>query len=273
MSRQQIEISKLMNSYIDDEFYIEGEAAASVKAVKNRVMEQVKPKKRLKLGTKAIMIAAAVAVAGIMTAAVLPYGILQTQNGTRFEFFEYEADIKTPGIELDAEQEIEPYTMENGRVYFTADSQHIDVTDYIERGENYYYQYTDEDNLGNKYICIVAVGGDIDNIAYGEIAYQDKPNGLWAAYFNGGCKVYCYYKDGEVIIVDSEEKRAEATSYPYRNIEKPCLLAFEHQMNIWGSAIAAGKSVDVSHTVSTKDFEGKYTGWLYPEGWSGERPE
>lgn len=273
MSRQQIEISKLMNSYIDDEFYIEGEAAASVKAVKNRVMEQVKPKKRLKLGTKAIMIAAAVAVAGIMTAAVLPYGILQSQNGTRFEFFEYDADIKTPGIDLVADMEIEPYTMENGRVYFTADSQYIDITDYIESGENYYYQYADEDNLGNKYICIVAVGGDIDDLIYGEIAYQDKPNGLAAAYLNRGCEVYCYYKDGEVIIVDSEEKKAEAISYPYRNIEKPCWLAFKNQMDIWKSDIDAGKSVDVSDTVSAKDFEIQYTGWIYPEGWSGERPE
>lgn len=273
MSRQQIEISKLMNSYIDDEFNIEGEAAASVKAVKNRVMEQVKPKKRLKLGTKAIMIAAAVAVAGIMTAAALPYGILQSQNGTWFEFFEHEADIKTPGIELDADQEIEPYTLENGRVYFTADSQYIDITDYIERGENYYYQYTDEDNQGDKYICVVAVGGDTDDLAYGEIAYQAKPHGLAASYFSGGCEAYCYYKDGEVIIVDSEEKKAEATSYPYRNIEYPCLLAFDHQMDIWRSDIHAGKSVDVSDTVSAKDFEIQYTGWIYPEGWRGERPE
>lgn len=270
MSRQQIEISKLMNSYIDDEFNIEGKAAANVRAVKNRVMEQVGSKKHLKLGRKTIMIAAAAAVAGIMTAAVLPYGILQGQSGmVQFEFYEKKSDIKN----LEVYSEEKPYTLENGKVYFTADSQHIDITDYIEKGENYYYQYTDEDNQGDKYIRILAVGGDIDDLAYGEIVCQDKLHGLAAAYFIGGSEPYCYYKDGEVIMVDSEEKRAECTSYPYRCIKSPCLLEFEYHENVWERENFEGKDIDVSEADRTRVFESELGRWMYPEGWSGERPE
>ena len=43
--KKQIEISKLMDSYTDDEFNIEGTESAGLQEVRSKVMEQVKNKR------------------------------------------------------------------------------------------------------------------------------------------------------------------------------------------------------------------------------------
>ena len=55
--KKQIEISKLMDSYTDDEFNIEGTESAGLQEVRSKVMEQVKNKKPLKLSKKLLIIA------------------------------------------------------------------------------------------------------------------------------------------------------------------------------------------------------------------------
>lgn len=276
MSIQKIEISKLMDNYTDEEFFLEGNSAASARAVTDRVMKQAATKRNLKLRPKVLIIAATVAVTGLLiTAAAMPYGFIESVTGSKYEFHNNGVDIKAPGIDFDAEFENKPYTAEDGRIYFTADGQNTDITDYLQRGENYYYKYTETDTQGVDYDIILAVGGNIEDPSYGEMIFQRKERSFFspmsAAQFNNSGDVYCYYKDGQVIIVDTPEKREESTSYPHRSLNYTCLAEFEHQMELWKQDVLNGREIDVDNIDRSLTFERKYTEWLYPEGWSGER--
>ena len=276
MSIQKIEISKLMDNYTDEEFFIEGKAAANAKAVTAKVTEQTAPKSKLRLRTKALLIAAAVGVTGLLTAAVMPYGLLESSIGTRYEFSDHTVEINSPGMGTNTNTRIQPYTEENGRIFFTADNQNIDIIDYFERGENYYYKYSDTDSQGVKYDIVLAVGGSIDDPSYGEMIFEIKdepsffPPRAASSFYNSG-DVYCYYKDGEVVLVDTPEKREESTSYPFRDLNFACLAEFNYYRNLWDKDVSAGREIDVNSVDRSLTFEREYTDWLYPEGWSGER--
>lgn len=272
MSRQQIEISRLMNDYIDEEFNISGKAAASAGAVKKAVMKQAEPKRNIRIFRKAAIIAAAVAAVGTLTAAALPYGFLQSQTGSEYEFSEHESRIKTPGIDIDADLAVLPYSVEDGRVYFTADNQHIDITEYMGSGHNYFYKYCDTDNQGGEYVIIMAVGGEIDDPAYGEMVFQRDGFHLGAANYIGGGKI-CYYKDGKVIALNED---AEAESYegcPSCVLNYPCSQEFNYYLDKWSTDNFNGKEIDLSTVDRTLVFETGYSDWFYPEGWTGEMVE
>lgn len=87
-----------MDNYTDEEFFIEGKAAANAKAVTAKVTEQTAPKSKLRLRTKALLITAAVGVTGLLTAAVMPYGLLESSIGTRYEFSDHTVEINSPGM-------------------------------------------------------------------------------------------------------------------------------------------------------------------------------
>ena len=275
MSIQNIKISKLMDNYTDEEFFIDGKSGVSARAVTKRVMGQV-PGKKTMLRPKVVLTAAALAItAGVFVAASEPHGFIESVTGAKYDFYEHSVEIRTPGIDLDFDSETKPYTAENGRIYFTADGQNTDITDYFERGENYYYKYTDTDTHGADYDIVLAVGGDINQPSYGEMIFQRRENtffkGLGAATFHNSGDVYCYYKNGEVIIVETPEQRAESTSYPYRDFNYVCCVEFDHHWAQWNEDVLAGREIDVDNIDRSVEFKREYTGWLYPEGWSGER--
>ena len=274
MSIQNINISKLMDNYTDEEFFIDGKSAVSAKIVTKRVMGQI-PGKKVMLRPKVVLTAAALAATvGVLVAAAEPHGFIESKTGTKYEFYNHCVEIRSPGIDFDADLEVEPYTVENGRVYFTVDDQNVDITDYFERGENYYYKYSDTDAQGANYDIVLAVGGDISNPSYGEMIFTLNENsvfrGLGAARFNNSSDVYCYYKDGQVVVVETPDQRAESTNYPYRNLHYICYMEFAHQMDIWEDDVVAGREIDVNDIDRSIEFKREYSEWIYPEGWSGE---
>lgn len=279
MSKKQIEISKLMDSYTDDEFNIEGTASsARLSEVRNRVMEQVKNKKPLMLSKKLLIIAAAVVGLTAITAAVLPYGIFNSQTGSEYNFGAGASDpIKEP-----TGDEVPPYTVTDGRVYFTVNGENIDITDEIGEDKFFFYQYNDVDNQGNELICLYAVcreGEGNDDLCYGEYVYmKNKDNSFFtygAGHMSGGVKPYCYYKNGEIIMMNKDdpdyaEKRAEFSSYPHRNVNKPWLNSLNRVENEWYKTISEGKELDVSKSDTAIYGEERISEWMYPKDWTGE---
>lgn len=273
--KKQIEISKLMDSYTDDEFNIEGMESAGLQEVRSKVMEQVKNKKSLKLSKKLLIIAAAVVGVSAITAASLPHIFFRSGSGTMYEFDENNrlVDIKHGDSSFDNP----PYTAENGKVYFTANNENIDITETLEQGKNYYYQYTDTNAEGKECMYIITVGGDIDDLGYGESVYVKGSDGFrtgGAGWYGGSTgEYYCYYKDGEVIMADSEEAIAECRTlkYPVRMMEKAWFLQARNDDNRWYLALCKGEEVDVSDTDGTVTETDQISVWHYPEGWTGER--
>ncbi|MCM1298434.1 MAG: hypothetical protein NC203_04730 [Firmicutes bacterium] len=278
MSKKQIKISKLMDSYTDDEFFIEGAESAGLSEVRSKVMEQVQNKKHLKLSKKILIIAAAVVGVTAITAAALPYGIFTSQTNGRYSFGQGMDTIAEPTGE-----EIPPYTVNGDKVYFTANGENIDITDKIGEDKFYFYQFSDTDSLGDEVICVYAVcrsSSSEDNLAYGEHIYKkDKEGGFStysAGYMWGGSDAYCYYKDGEVIMVNDpddpsyEEKITEYSSYPHRNINAAWLNTLHERETEWYNIVFSGKALDVSESDTSITGEDTLTEWLYPEGWTGE---
>ncbi len=279
MSKKQIEISKLMDSYTDDEFYIEGTESAKLSEVRNKVMEQVQNKKHLKLSKKILIIAAAVVGVSAITAAALPYGIFNSPTSTEYSFGDSWTDISEP-----TGNEIPPYTVKDDRVYFTANNENIDITDKIGEDKFYFYQYTDTDNQGEEIICVYAVCRDSsaeDDLGYGEYVYKSNKEKSFftqgASTMSGGFVPYCYYKDGEVIMMNDkndpnyEEKSAEFSSYPNRCTIMPWVSALDKVDNEWYNTLCDGKELDVSKSDTSITGSEELTDWMYPEGWTGER--
>ena len=67
---KRLEISKLMDEYVDTEFFPEGGGTADLQAVKARVLARAEPaKKRPRPHLKTVLIAAALAAVGVLCVA------------------------------------------------------------------------------------------------------------------------------------------------------------------------------------------------------------
>lgn len=276
MSKKQIEISKLMDSYTDDEFNIEGTESARLSEVRNKVMEQVQNKKHLKLSKKILIIAAAVVGVSAITAATLPYGFFKSQTGGEYGFREYGTDISEP-----TGNEVPPYTVRDDRVYLTVNDENVDITDKIGEDRFYFYQYTDTDNQDEEVICVYAVcrdSGSEDGLGYGEFVYKKRENSFFtngAGSMYGTVTPYCYYKDGEVIMINKEDedyeaKKAEYTKYPHRCIRESWMIELSEKKDEWYRTVSSGETLDVSKTDTSIDAAEEIDPWMYPEGWTGE---
>lgn len=204
--KKELEISRLMDSYSDEEFMTEEVGELNAEKICERVMSAAgKPKKRLKTGIKLMIAAAAVVGASLITAASVPETTFISLTGQRVteSWLMYGSGLK-------ATEEVVPYTVEGDRIYFTADGGHTDITDLISDEDAYFYEYTKTDNRGNERRCCIAVGGTVRNPSYGEIIMGLKP-GETSARWNG--VIYYYRIDGRVVSVN------DMTDEEFQNID------------------------------------------------------
>ena len=168
---KQLEISKLMDDYVDNEFCPEGGSAASTAAVKARVLAQASPvKKRRMPRWKTGLIAAALAAGALLSiAAGLPGLVYHFVSGHQISIA---PDKRSASSTLEG-QEAAPVTVENGRLIFTADGQRLDITDKVDEETPYIYERTDP-VTGNK--GYVIVGGTVGNLGWEETFLDEEGN-------------------------------------------------------------------------------------------------
>lgn len=209
-------ISEIMDNYTDNEFLIEGQQAVSSDEIAAGVMDKIKAKKPLKLKAKILIIAAAVVALAGITGAAINDAFFTDQLGNEISHFG--AWSSTYG------DMIPPYTVveseEGKKVFFTANNEYIDITDYINRGENFYYYFSEVDNRANEYPAILCVGGTIDDMGFGEyFVHCDFQGGHTAAGNVGGAEdeKEWYIKFKEKVeefrqeLMEQYEKDVEAT--------------------------------------------------------------
>lgn len=168
---KQLEISKLMDDYVDNEFCPEEGSAASASAVKARVLAQAAPAKKRRMPRwKTALIAATLAVGCVLSiAAGLPGLVHHFASGHQVTI----APDKRSALFTLEGQETAPVTVENGRLIFTADGQHLDITDKVDEETPYIYERIDP-VTGNK--GYVIVGGTVDNLGWGEFFWDEEGN-------------------------------------------------------------------------------------------------
>ncbi|MDE7170367.1 MAG: hypothetical protein K2O11_00620 [Oscillospiraceae bacterium] len=144
---------------------------------KEEIMDMLENKgtqKRRKPSVKVMVLAAALAVGcALSIAAGLPAQVYNFVAGGTVSVTEGTSEVN---VTLDGTGLGSPITLENGRLWFDADGEKVDITDKVDENTPYIYERTDP-KTGNK--GYVVLGGTIDN--YG-----------WAEFFlteNGDCSM------------------------------------------------------------------------------------
>ena len=168
--KREIDITELMDSYTDNEFNIGGETGVEAEKVVSAVLLQVKQKKKMKPKFKVLIAAAAAAIvlAGGATAA----GFISKGAFTTATNMEYGYDIGEDYVNeyIDFRNAVPPAELEDGRVYFTLDGAHTDITELIDRTTPYIYSYT---NAETRQPIHIVVGGEPENYAFVELVKVD----------------------------------------------------------------------------------------------------
>jgi len=143
------EISTLMEHYTDDEFSPPEGAFVDPKAVAYRVMAQAAPQRpKWRPSVRIIAVAAVLAACMTLTAVGWFYRNYRLNAGYDVTFGENTVTY-TPNEKGGVISE------EDGRLYFIADGQHIDITDEVDEDTPYFYTMTDENHTTYDFV----VGG------------------------------------------------------------------------------------------------------------------
>lgn len=164
----KLEVSKLMDYYTDTEFCPREGEFVDANAVQNRVLAQAVPvRQKKRLGVKLLLAAAVMAACvGLLAAGravvryVSPTGAVLVGG-----------DSYSSGQASDAELVV----LEEGRLWFVADGQRIDITDLIDENTAYTYVVSDPDTGATSNII---AGGTPENFGWCEILEGPGAGGM-----------------------------------------------------------------------------------------------
>ena len=168
MNLKRIDLFQLMNAFQDEEFEPKEEYFVNENKVKEAVLAQVWQKKRK--GRTVLVLAAA--LAACLALAGWTYGeqiIHLLSGGQVIQGEGYGTVIMSDGYDENGDPTI--ISLENGRLWFVAGSQRVDVTDQVDEETPYVYTVTDEE--GNLHYIIV--GGTPED--YGWFEGVKTPDG------------------------------------------------------------------------------------------------
>lgn len=226
MDMKQLEISKLMDEYQDIEFFPEGGSTADIQAVKDRVLSQTATtKKRRAPSLKVALLAAALAVGSLlMIAAAVGGPVVRYISGATYE----------NGI-FDGLNAVSPVVIEDGRVWFIADEQHLDITDLIDAETPYIYTHTDPETLSTSY---TVVGGTLDDLGWFEYALWYKTDDRMEAGHLGE-NYHTQYVTIDDVIYSMDELTPgqeaylhELGSWPVDDVFRPWALSAAQQLGL-----------------------------------------
>lgn len=140
---RKLEISKLMDEYVDNEFFPEGGSSANVEAVKDEVLAKAAPAKKRRMPVKGILLAAVLAAALIVTAVAVPF--MEFSLSTLFTDGEPNIELVNGvyGVYGNVEGFTEDFlVLEDGRIWLLLNGERTDITDWIDEDTPYIINYT-----------------------------------------------------------------------------------------------------------------------------------
>ena len=128
---KRLEVSKLMDDYVDDEFFPEGGETADVQAVKDRVLAQAAPAKRRRAPLKMVLLAAALAAGAVLCiAASLPTTVFHLVTGGVITVQHGPDGYHSYDFSQDGAQDL--VLLEGGRLWLNLKGERTDITDLID---------------------------------------------------------------------------------------------------------------------------------------------
>lgn len=166
MSLKKLEISRLMDAYMDETYEPKEEVFVNQEAIKEAVMSAVKKKRHT--ARKAVVLAAALAACVALVGFAWGDQIIQLMSGGQVIIGQtgigegYGTVIMSGGYDEEGNPTV--IALEEGRLWFLADGQHLDVTDQMD--DETPYVYTSIDEQGGLHYWIV--GGTTEDYGWYE---------------------------------------------------------------------------------------------------------
>lgn len=166
MSLKKLEISRLMDAYQDEMFAPKEEAFVNQEGIKEAVLGTVKKKRHT--ARKVIVLAAALAACLALVGFTWGEQIIQLMSGGQVIIGQtgigegYGTVIMSDGYDEEGNPTV--IALEEGRLWFVADGQHLDVTDWVDDETPYVHTAVDEE--GNLHYWIV--GGTTEDYGWFE---------------------------------------------------------------------------------------------------------
>ena len=156
---KRLEISRLMDEYVDSECFPEGGSAADVDAVKARVLAKAAPAKRRRRPLKMVLLAAALAVGcALCIAAGIPGIFVVSPIGTQIT-------LEDGSLHMDHTQRDDYWLLvEDGRFFLDMDGKRIEITGKFDADTPYIHTVEDISGITFHYV----VGGTPDNYGFTE---------------------------------------------------------------------------------------------------------
>ena len=233
---KRLEVSKLMDEYVDDEFFPEGGETADVQAVKDRVLAQAAPAKRRRAPLKMVLLAAALGVAGLLCiAAAGP--LTQLYHMVSGDSMLIQTDPTGQHyLHISWQDTSTPIVLEDGRLWLVVGDERTDVTDLIDENTPYIVEGEDPDSGLKNYLI---VGGTPED--YGWQIWMEMPLG---GYSGGGWNTYTTYYDvdGKLIeyhVWNAENHSIDGEPLPSELVpdtvvvNKPWYDAADAQLGLW----------------------------------------
>lgn len=155
MSLKKLEISRLMDAYTDEEFEPKEEAVVNQEKIKEAVLGTVKKKRHT--ARKAVVLAAALAACLALVGFTWGERIIQLMSGGQVTIGQtgigggYGTVTMSDGYDEEGNPTV--IALEEGRLWFVADGQRLDVTDRMDDETPYVHTLVDEQ--GNLHYWIV----------------------------------------------------------------------------------------------------------------------
>lgn len=162
---KQLDISKLMDEYVDNEFFPGGDAAFGVEAVKARVLAKAVPAKRRRAPLKMVLLAAALAAGCVLCiAAGLPGIFVVSPIGAQIT-------MDDESLHVDYTQRDDYWLLvEDGRFFLDFDGSRTEITGKFDADTPYIHTVNDPSGITFHYV----VGGTPDN--YGFTEFETVPD-------------------------------------------------------------------------------------------------
>ena len=155
----KLEVSKLMDRYTDTEFAPPEGEFVDADAVRDRVLAQAaSPRRKKRLGVKLLLVAAVLAAcAGLLAAGRAAVRYVSPTGAVL---------VGGDGYNRAQVGKAEVVVLEEGRLWFVADGQRIDITDLVDENTAYTYVVSDPDTGATSHII---AGGTPEDFGWCEI--------------------------------------------------------------------------------------------------------
>lgn len=225
---KRLTISRLMDEYTDTEFFPTGGSAADPEAVKGRVLARVNAPKKKRMSVKKKALLAAVLAAALVV--LVGAGTSTIMQGILTGRVEYE---KTPDSQsVSVFHDKPPVREEDGRIWFVAAGQRVDITDLIDEETPFIYDGCDPDTKLVDYLIVGGVPGNVGWYEYfrcPNVPYAGGSDNAIAGYYEiDGVR---YFQD-ELTQEQLEEMSSNTGKWEVVYVERPWVTAAEAELNL-----------------------------------------